>query len=172
MEITKTVDNRIVLSQSLFGAHGTIIPHYGTIQDANTYFDNRLKSEAWTAATLDDKRKALVMATRAIDRLNFEGAVSVEGQSLQFPRGGDTIVPPDIEIATYEEALALLDDYDPQQTMSALAVEASSISSVRTVYNRRNMQSSRIHGLTSHIAWTYILPFLRDASELTLTRSS
>lgn len=47
--------------------------YYGTITEANTYFDNRLHSESWQDATVTDKPKALLEATRIIDSLNYKG---------------------------------------------------------------------------------------------------
>ena len=47
--------------------------HYGTVAEAEDYFDNRLHEFAWTRATPTDRPKALIMATRIIDTLNFKG---------------------------------------------------------------------------------------------------
>ncbi len=37
---------------------------YGSLVDALTYFDNRLHADPWHNATVDDKRRALIAATR------------------------------------------------------------------------------------------------------------
>ena len=47
--------------------------YYGTINEANSYFSNRLHSESWSDATASDRPKALVEATRIIDSLSFKG---------------------------------------------------------------------------------------------------
>lgn len=47
--------------------------HYGTLGDAQDYFDNRLHEFAWTNAKPVDRPKALIFATRIIDTLNFKG---------------------------------------------------------------------------------------------------
>ena len=46
---------------------------YANIELANSYFAGRLNTQAWDCATPQDQNKALVQATRAIDRLNFAG---------------------------------------------------------------------------------------------------
>jgi len=47
--------------------------YYGTLADANTYFDNRLHSESWSDSAPADRPKALTEATRIIDDLNYKG---------------------------------------------------------------------------------------------------
>jgi len=47
--------------------------YYGTISDANAYFDQRLHSDAWTDSLATDRPKALTEATRIIDDLNYKG---------------------------------------------------------------------------------------------------
>lgn len=47
--------------------------YYGTVTEANTYFDNRLHSSAWSDATVSDRKIALLEATRLIDSLNYKG---------------------------------------------------------------------------------------------------
>lgn len=59
---------------------------YISLEDAAKYFNERLHSDAWTAATDDNKARALIMATRHIDRLALVGRKKVSSQDLQFPR--------------------------------------------------------------------------------------
>lgn len=47
--------------------------YYGTLTEANAYFDNRLHSEAWSDSAPADRPKALTEATRIIDDLNYKG---------------------------------------------------------------------------------------------------
>ena len=47
--------------------------YYGTLTEANTYFDQRLHSSGWTDSDAADRPKALQEATRVIDNLNFKG---------------------------------------------------------------------------------------------------
>jgi len=107
--------------------------YYGTIQEANEYFENRLHEWAWSNASSDDRRKALIKATAIIDALNFKGEkaavydvmydedgeeldwseddiIEAElSQELEFPRGTDTEIPDQIKIACWEISHALLD---------------------------------------------------------------
>ena len=47
--------------------------HYGTLAEAEDYFDNRLHEFAWSNAQPIERPKALIFATRIIDTLNFKG---------------------------------------------------------------------------------------------------
>jgi hypothetical protein len=147
------------------------IDTYGDIASANDYFLRRLKTDAWDSASDDDKLKALRQATRAIDRLNFTGDKASDTQILQFPRGNDTVVPTDIEYATYEEALQLLSDVDIQSEVDGLNITSNSFASVKTTYDRKIVSEHLMSGIVSYIAWTYLIPYLRDHQELKLIRS-
>lgn len=59
---------------------------YISVADANAYFNECLYSDLWTAASDDDKEKALIMATKRIDRLAFKGRKAYANQALKFPR--------------------------------------------------------------------------------------
>jgi len=83
--------------------------YYGTLQEAQDYFDNRLHEKAWSKARPTDRPKALRAATIIIDTLAYKGVKaavanymnSVPGrlwtdaairaadasQPLKFPRG-------------------------------------------------------------------------------------
>src|SRR6186713_2161702 len=60
---------------------------YASGADGDAYFDGHLYATAWTAATLANKEKALVFATRLIDaEYLFAGWKTTEEQALQWPR--------------------------------------------------------------------------------------
>jgi hypothetical protein len=60
---------------------------YASAADGDAYHDGHLYATAWTAATLANKEKALVMATRLIDgQYQFNGVKANETQALQWPR--------------------------------------------------------------------------------------
>ena len=60
---------------------------YALAADGDAYHDGHLYSSAWTGATLGNKEKALVMATRLIDaQFQFNGFKRLTTQSLQWPR--------------------------------------------------------------------------------------
>jgi hypothetical protein len=169
--------------------------YYGTLADANEYFDNRLHEEAWYDAIASDRPKALIKATQIIDNLNFKGyKASVydilydeDGneldvtdeeireaeaeQELEFPRGEDVDVPDPILIACWEIAHALLDGVDPDLDVENLGVVSQGYASVRTTYARSQAQVEHLmHGIPSATAWRYLKPFLRDADEVKLSR--
>lgn len=144
--------------------------YYGSAWGGDDYFATRLGSTIWDGAEIGDRVKALVSATRAIDSLNFDGVVATAAQKLQFPRVSDVQIPQRVEWACYEEALALLDEADPQEEYSNLFATQRGISSVRTTYDRSAVPENVAAGITSHLAWRYLVPFLRDPGELSISR--
>ena len=101
---------------------GTTTNSYGEVADATTYFDERLhpKRAVWTNASADDKARALITASRRLDRENWQGVKVTSGQAMDWPRYNatdedgeeyDTDAIPDIVWhATCEVALRLLID--------------------------------------------------------------
>jgi len=62
---------------------------YLTVAEADTYFESRLNSTAWTTASAGDKDIAAVMATRTLDHwIDWDGdkADLIENQALRWPR--------------------------------------------------------------------------------------
>jgi hypothetical protein len=59
---------------------------YITIQEAVEYFKDRIFSEVWDNADPIDRQKAIVTATRQIDRHPLKGRKANPDQTLQFPR--------------------------------------------------------------------------------------
>ena len=164
---------------------------YGTLAKAITYFGTRLHTSVWDMATTTDRQKAMYMATRYIDRLNYKGQKAAvyalllaneeatcaqvraaeASQELEFPRDTDTTVPLDIETACYEITLALLDDVDPDAELENLGISTHSYAGVRTGYNRDQQPIEHlIHGIPSPMAWRYLKPFLLDGRQVVLDR--
>lgn len=97
---------------------------YATVEEADTYFADRLDVVAWTAADATMKAQALVTATQILDDLVWTGTAVSESQPLAFPRSGeyfdprigayvalDTLsVPSRIELAVKEQAYHLLNN--------------------------------------------------------------
>lgn len=107
---------------------------YISVVDADSLFDDRLYSTAWSSAAKGDKVRALIQATKAIDRQYLKGRKKLTDQALAFPRcyavdqrvvgglnyigdGGlcETEVPQAVIDACCEEALALLDRGNSQR---------------------------------------------------------
>ena len=59
---------------------------YISVADADTYFDARLFSTAWTDADNATKEAALITASRMIDRMQLAGRPADIDQALAFPR--------------------------------------------------------------------------------------
>ena len=145
---------------------------YVTESEADTYFSERLNTEAWDDATSIDRIKALKMATRAIDRLNYVGIRNDENQELQFPRYDDSSVPQDVLDACCEEALSLLDGVDPSLEFDNLNMVSQGYSNVKSTFDRRVKPEHIIAGITSIFAWRLLRPFLRDYFNVELRRGS
>ena len=144
---------------------------YIEVEDAQDYFDERLRSEAWDDATAEDQAKALKQATRMIDRLNFEGDKADEAQENQFPRGNDTEVPLDIQYATCELAFALLDDVDASMEIANLSNTKQGIGDARVERDTSYVHEHIRAGIPSLEAWTYLKPYLRDGRSIILERT-
>jgi len=66
---------------------GTDSNTYCTLAEADTYHDSRLDNTNWTAATDDNKNRALVTATRLLDEwTRWKGSSNTSTQSLLWPR--------------------------------------------------------------------------------------
>ena len=147
---------------------------YLTLVEASTYFDeNRLHTDAWDCADPIDRNKALNMATRAMDRLNYHGEKADSTQELQFPRLNDTAIPQDIQYACAEEALSLLDGKDPEAEREALGITETAIGPVKAKFDTQTARPINIlHGIMSATAWSYLLPYLRDPLTMRMSRTS
>jgi hypothetical protein len=103
---------------------------YVTLQEAEAYFAERLRVDAWTGASDADKEKALLTACRHLERHRYcDGggpAFTDPRQRLAFPRkrdtnaAGDHIIPQPVKDAQCEEALALLGRGAEQERRRAL----------------------------------------------------
>ncbi len=175
------------------------VTYYGTLVEADGYFDSRLHEWAWSAASPSDKEKALIAARRLIDGLNFKGykhtvyevrAQWVDGvefddaklaeiraaeaaQPNEFPRGTDTEAPEDICVAQYEIAHNLLDNKDPELELEILAVTSQSYGGAKTMYNREQVPIEHlINMIPNAVAWRLLRPYLRDGDVIKLSRVS
>jgi hypothetical protein len=147
-----------------------MITPYVEIDEAQDYFDERLNTEAWDGATDEDKLKALKMATRKINNLNFVGVRHDLSQANEFPRGSDITVPDNIKFACCELALQLLDDVDPNLEVEELTVTHEGYAQARTQYDRSFTLPHIRAGIPSSEAWEYLVPYLVDPLRITLYR--
>lgn len=175
--------------------------YYGTLQEAQDYFDNRLHEKAWSKAKPLDRPRALRAATIIIDTLAYKGVKAAGAlymnntprglwtdaairaaeamQPLEFPRGLSPPVPPDtdvpeaIRIACYEIAHSLLDGKDPERELENLGISSHGFEGVRTAYDRSLIPVDHIvNGVPNALAWRLIQPFLRDDHAIHLSRVS
>jgi len=176
--------------------------YYGTLLDANTYFDQRLHSDSWNNSATTDRPKALQEATRIIDNLAFKGvkhavwlimydqtdpyakkltdtptrdeliAADVT-QPLEFPRGEDTEVPQEIKWACYEIAIALIEGFDPEDAADRLNILAQSYSAVRTTYDSGSSISEYlVYGIPTARVWQWLIPYLTDDRVIRMKRAN
>ena len=145
---------------------------YGTIALADTYFGERLVSGVWENSIAGDRTKALIMATRAVDRLNFADEKTDSDQELQFPRGTDTEIPADILLAVYECAISFLDGVDIDLEQELLGVTSDAYSGARATYDPAHRLDHFRAGIPSSRAWQFLMPYLRDPQEVTIRRVS
>lgn len=62
------------------------IPVFCTVEEADQYFAERFGSDNWKEQTEENKKKAIVTATRKLNQLNFKGFQVEPTQPLAFPR--------------------------------------------------------------------------------------
>jgi hypothetical protein len=143
---------------------------YATTVEAQAYIDERLFGEAWDQATASDQTRAIKMATKIIDRLNFLGVMTDSAQDNQFPRDEDTTIPSDIRDACIELALALLDGRDPEMEFENISMVDMRIADIRSNYNRDSVPEHIIAGVPSATAWRLLKPYIRSPLEIRLDR--
>ena len=144
--------------------------YYGSISGAINYFNHRLNTSVWDQAIYNEREAALIEATRLIDNLNYGGSKADSIQNLQFPRNNDTVVPVEIEYATYEIAISLLDGVDMDQEAQTIGVMSEAYSGARTTYDGDYVNDHIRAGIPSIRAWDYLKPFLRDPRLLRVSR--
>ena len=142
--------------------------YYGTIERSVVYFTNKLRCAAWNEAPLNEKEAALYEATIAIDRLNFKGAKTDPDQFLQWPRN-DLDIPIEIEFATYELAMRLLDGVDVEAEIIGEQILTNTMGTIKNT--KKEFSHDHIHaGIPSYRAWTYLKPFLRQGHSIRIDR--
>ncbi len=121
---------------------------YVTLDEAESYFVERWRSNAWSDANDADKEKALLTACRHLERLRYwEGnrsAFTDPRQRLCFPRVIDTdiagayVVPQAVKDAQCEEALALLStgaEHERRRALQASGVKSFAVDGLSESYD-------------------------------------
>ena len=164
---TESVSHTVTISQLAAELH---LVFYGTVVDGDLYFLDRLNSDAWINSSTTRKTSALRQATSAIDRLNFKGSKTLSTQLTQFPRGTDTSIPQDIEYASYEIAVRLLDGVDIEYETENLRALERRFDVIQTRYRDTSDPVHLRAGIVSYRAWTLLVPYLRDKNQLVFSR--
>lgn len=170
--IIRSVESFLGLSQSVNVANRNTLPIYGTLQGADNYHASMLEGQRWGCTDQTRRFQALVSATKRIDRLNFIGVKADDSQSLQFPRGTDTLVPGDIEQACYDLALALLKGVEPDTEHVNSLTTVQAYGGLRSEFDRSSVLEYIANGIPCLTAWQKLFPYLQARSEIELRRIS
>ena len=90
---------------------------YITVAEGTAYADLRLGTTSWGTASADDRGRAVIAATLALDALEWVGSKASTTQALLWPRKdakcgekdyGTTVIPPELKQATFDLAETLL----------------------------------------------------------------
>lgn len=168
LDLSESVD----LVETLEIHNAMYTPYYGTIALADSYFQYKLNTDDWDNATDIQKKSALVEASRAIDQLNYIGAMLDEDQGLEFPRDYQDEVPKNVTFAAYEIALKLLNGIDPETERDNLTTTHRGFGQIRVNYDRGFVPSHIVHGIASSAAWNLLLPYMSDPNEVIIRRGS
>ena len=134
---------------------------YVSVADADTYFETRIDSANWTAASTTLKESALVTATFLVDDHAWIGSAVSSSQALAWPRKNaiynddrlglqvtiaDSEIPSRVKTAVYEQALHLIDNEDvlmgQTQTFESISVGSISLSDSNGDTTRTPMKPS------------------------------
>ena len=137
---------------------------YVTLSEANDYFDTSPDSSTWTNKTDDQKKRALISATRWIDTLVFYGDRCDDSQALKFPRNNYevddvvlacTAVPNNIKYAQYELARALANDTDAitGNTGTAGVPSEVKIGDLEVKYNEKSQSTGTVNNVFDVYPW-------------------
>ena len=113
---------------------GTAANSYITVAEGTAFADDVIGTVAWTAASSDNRIRALLAATARLDELEWVGSMAATTQALAWPRTDaecgekvytSTEIPIEIKRGTFELANLLLKDItvDPFSTVAQVTGE-------------------------------------------------
>ena len=137
---------------------------YASLSDSNDYFDTSPDSSTWTNKSDDEKKRALISATRWIETLVFYGDRCDEGQALKFPRTNYqvdgveltcTLIPNNIKYAQYELARALANDTEAMtgNTGTAGNFEEVKLGDIQVKYNTDSQGTGSVNNILDVYPW-------------------
>lgn len=138
---------------------------YVDVATADTYFSNRLNADAWSAASADDKARALIMASSRLDAERWQGLRTDPGQALAWPRGyiiddsgtewNSDIIPLAVANGCCELALALLTSQSDLFADSGLEPFQSAASGSQSVTLRSDWQAAALPAIVNRMVSRY-----------------
>lgn len=160
------------------GTTGTSYDVYISLADADAYLEAQIAATNWQAETDDDvKERAIVSATRLLDRQIWQGEKTDPYQLHAFPRTGLTYpdsgddvpsdaVPQEVLDATAELASLLLDGSDVQTNAdpNTSLVQSLKAGSVAISYFRGEPLASRLPTIIEEL-----LGFWLQGSQIAVT---
>lgn len=154
-------------------AYAPITP-YADETYGDAYFGERLGTDSWDSASSVNKNKAMKHATRTIDLLPLVGEKYDETQEREFPRDVDgATVPAEVQDATCEVALALLEGRMASELLPTAGVASESAGDVSVSYTDDRGQMSMLDetfGLGSHEAANLLAPWIEDPALIDINR--
>ena len=149
-----------------------MITPYADITFADSYFENFLNAEEYTAEDNTTKGKALNHATLLIDNVGFMGSKSVSTQDRQFPRDVTrNLIPVAIQEACCEVALQLLQGFDVNDEHIDVNIISEGYANVRTTRDTDKVPEYISYGIPCLTAWLKIKPYLRNNRTVKLIKS-
>lgn len=139
---------------------------------ADAYFGAKLVAYAWTDETIERQNLALAEATFILEQLNYAGEKTDTDQELQFPRGGDIVIPDTIKQACCEVAYALLDGVEIEHEQKNVRATNLKFANVVSKFDSRMVPEHIVAGVPSWRAWLLLKPYLRSHETIKLTRQS
>ena len=137
---------------------------YVTLTEANDYFDTSPDSSTWTNKTDDQKKRALISATRWIDSFVYYGDRCDDGQALKFPRNNYQVdgvelacstIPVNIKYAQYELARALANDSEAMTGNVGTDgyIEEVKLGDIQVKYNTASQGTGSVNNILDVYPW-------------------
>ena len=135
-----------------------------TLDEANNYFATVPDSSTWDDKTVDQKKRALISATRWIDSFIYFGDRCDQGQALKFPGNNYqvddvelscTTIPNNIKYAQYELARALANDTDAITGTSGKEgnIEQAKLGDLEVKFNTASQGTGSVNNILDVYPW-------------------
>lgn len=151
---------------------------YVDVTNATAYLSERLFSDAWDNATTDDQVKALIMASKKIDRQPLRGKKVAINQVMEFPRMLYSYEPRhygeyNINVSTKQYNYGpgwYIQNSVPQEVLDAACEEALALlqfgNSKRIDLQKQGVRAFSIGGMSETLSGNTIKFLSQEAREL------